>query len=113
MNHKLLSLLEYGFGVGSLLIYSGGIIVLVTSGGQQEYEEVAYDNSLIRIAYFTVYAVTVLLLLFRWQKTIQTLRQDYWIFSLILVAAISLRVFAFSNDQINEIAATKINEKIQ
>jgi exopolysaccharide production protein ExoQ len=90
MNSKLLSSLEYGFGVGSLLIYSGGIIVLVTSGGQQEYEEVAYDNSLIRIAYFTIYAVTVLLLLFRWQKTIQTLRQNYWTFSLVLVAAISL-----------------------
>lgn len=90
MNHRLLSLLEYGFGVGSLLIYAGGIIVLVTSGGQQEYEEVAYDNSLIRIAYFTVYAVTVLLLLLRWQKTIQTLRQDYWIFALVLVAGISL-----------------------
>lgn len=98
MNYKLLSLLEYGFGVGSLLIYSGGIIVLVTSGGQQEYEEVAYDNSLIRIAYFTVYAVTVLLLLFRWQKTIQTLRQDYWIFSLVLVAAIS---FIWSSEKAN------------
>lgn len=89
MNNKLLSSLEYGFGVIALLIYAGGVIVLVTSGGQQEYEDIAYDNSLIRIAYFTIYAVTVLLLALRWQKTIQTLRQDYWIFSLVLVAAIS------------------------
>ncbi len=89
MNHKLLGFLEYGFGVTSLLIYSGGIVVLVTSGGQQEYEEVAYDNSLIRITYFAIYIITVLLLSFRWRKTWQTLRQDYWIFLLILVAAIS------------------------
>jgi exopolysaccharide production protein ExoQ len=89
MNNKLLSLLEYGFGVGSLLIYSGGVIVLVTSGGQQEYEEIAYDNSLIRAAYFTVYGITMLLLALRWRKTLQTLRQDYWIFSLVLLAAIS------------------------
>ena len=90
MNNKLLSLLEYWFGVGSLLIYSGGVIVLVTSGGQQEYEEVAYDNSLIRIAYFSIYGITLLLLSLRWRKTLQTLRQDYWIFSLVLIAAISL-----------------------
>jgi exopolysaccharide production protein ExoQ len=89
MNNKLLGLLEYGFGVGSLLVYTGGVIVLVTSGGQQEYEEVAYDNSLIRIAYFTIYGITVLLLSLRWRKTLQTLRQDYWIFSLVLIAAIS------------------------
>jgi exopolysaccharide production protein ExoQ len=89
MNNKLLSLLEYGFGVGSLLVYSGGVIVLVTSGGQQEYEDIAYDNSLIRIAYFTIYGITVLLLSLRWRKTLQTLRQDYWIFSLVLLAGIS------------------------
>jgi exopolysaccharide production protein ExoQ len=89
MNNKLLSLLEYWFGVISLLIYSGSVIVLVTSGGQQEYEEVTYDNSLIRAAYFSVYGITVLLLSFRWRKTLQTLRQDYWIFSLVVVAAMS------------------------
>ena len=89
MKNKLLSLLEYGFGVISLLIYSGGVIVLVTSGGQQEYEEVAYDNSLIRIAYFSIYGITILLLSLRWRKTLQTLRQDYWIFLLVLIAAIS------------------------
>jgi exopolysaccharide production protein ExoQ len=89
MNNKLLNLLEYGFGVAALLIYAGGVIVLVTSGGQQEYEEVAYDNSLIRIAYFSVYGITVLLLSLRWRKTLQTLRQDYWIFLLVLVTALS------------------------
>lgn len=98
MNNKLLSSLEYGFGVIALLIYSNGIVVLVTSGGQQEYEDVAYDNSLIRIAYFTIYLVTTLLLLLRWQKTLQTLRQDYWIFSLVLVAAIS---FIWSFEKLN------------
>jgi exopolysaccharide production protein ExoQ len=98
MNNKLLSLLEYSFGVISLLIYSGGVIVLVTSGGQQEYEEITYDNSLIRAAYFSVYGITLLLLSFRWRKTLQTLRQDYWIFSLVLIAAIS---FIWSFEKLN------------
>jgi exopolysaccharide production protein ExoQ len=98
MNNKLLSLLEYSFGVISLLIYSGSVIVLVTSGGQQEYEEITYDNSLIRAAYFSVYGITLLLLSFRWRKTLQTLRQDYWIFSLVLIAAIS---FIWSFEKLN------------
>jgi exopolysaccharide production protein ExoQ len=89
MNNKLLNFLEYGFGVGSLLVYAGGIIVLVISGGQQEYEEVTYDNSLIRIAYFSIYIITIILLSVRWRKTVQALRQNYWVFSLVLIAIIS------------------------
>jgi exopolysaccharide production protein ExoQ len=88
--NKPLKFVESGFAVVSLIIYSGAIILLVLSGGQQQYEEVEYDSSLIRIVFFVIYLITCLLLALRWKQTIDTLRQDYLVFALIILAAVSI-----------------------
>jgi exopolysaccharide production protein ExoQ len=94
---RLLKNLELGFVIVSILIFSGAIILLILSGGQQQYEEVESNNSsLIRIVWFAIYFITCSLLVFRWQKTLDTLRQDYWVFALITFAGISI---IWSSDQ--------------
>ena len=74
---KLLNLIENCFTVLSLMIFSGAIIVLVLSGGQQEYEEVSFDASLIRMIFFAIYLVTFVLLVLRWRKTLNILGQNW------------------------------------
>jgi exopolysaccharide production protein ExoQ len=88
--NKQLNFIEKGFSILSLFIFSGGVLSLVLSGGQQESENVVYDSSLIRITFFIIYAVTFLLLLLRWEKTIDTLRQDLWISPLVIMAVVSI-----------------------
>ena len=87
---KLLNLIENCFTVLSLMIFSGAIIVLVLSGGQQEYEEVSFDASLIRMIFFAIYLVTFVLLVLRWRKTLNILGQNWWIFPLVILSAISI-----------------------
>jgi exopolysaccharide production protein ExoQ len=88
--NKLLKSAEIGFTIVSLMILFGSVVLLVLSGGQQEYEDVPFDSSLIRINYFIIYAITIFLLMLRWKKTLETLRQDYWIFSLVLLCVVSI-----------------------
>jgi exopolysaccharide production protein ExoQ len=87
---KLLILVEQVFTVAALLIYSGAILTLVLSGGEQQNEFVEFDSSLIRLIYLFIYIITFLLLILRWRKTFYTLSQDRWIFPLIVLAAISI-----------------------
>jgi exopolysaccharide production protein ExoQ len=88
--NKQLNFIEQLFTILSLFIFSGGVLVLVLSGGQQEYEDVSYDSSLIRIAFFSIYTITFLLLVLRWEKTLDTLKQDSWIFLLVTIAVLSI-----------------------
>ncbi len=87
---KLLILVEQGFTVVALLIYSGAVLTLVLSGGEQQNEFVEFDSSLIRLIYLFIYIITLFLLILRWRKTFYTLSQDRWICPLIMLAAVSI-----------------------
>ncbi|MEA5602599.1 O-antigen ligase family protein [Nostoc sp. UHCC 0252] len=89
---KLLIFAEEGFTVIALLMYSGAIFVLVLSGGAGQDEVVEYDASLIRVLFFFFYAVTFLLLILRWKKTLHFLifSKDIWLYSLIIFALVSI-----------------------
>ncbi|MDD1436381.1 O-antigen ligase family protein [Dolichospermum sp. ST_sed10] len=88
--NKVLIFSEQVFTVAALIIYSGGILTLILSGGMQENAFVEFDSSLIRIMYFLIYIVTIFLLALRWQKTLYFLSLDRWIFALILLSTVSL-----------------------
>lgn len=87
---KILIFSEQVFTIVSLLMYSGAIFVVVLSGGAGQSELVEYDSSLIRIIYFLIYLVTLVLLVLRWKKTLYFLRKDFWLYSLILLSAVSI-----------------------
>ncbi|MEH2075629.1 MAG: O-antigen ligase family protein [Nostoc sp.] len=89
---KLLIFAEQGFTVAALLMYSGAIFAVLLSGGAGQNESIEYDSSLIRIIFFLLYAVTFLLLVLRWKKTLYflVLQKDLFIYSLIILAAVSI-----------------------
>ncbi|MEH2410789.1 O-antigen ligase family protein [Nostoc sp.] len=89
---KLLIYAEQGFTVAALLIYSGAILTLVLSGGAGQDEAVEYDSSLNRIAFFVIYAITLLLLVLRWKKTLYVLvfSKDIFLYSLLMLAVVSI-----------------------
>ncbi|MBW4675452.1 MAG: O-antigen ligase family protein [Desmonostoc geniculatum HA4340-LM1] len=87
---KLLIYSEYGFTVASLLVYAGAVITLVLSGGALQQDHVEYDNSLTRIAYLIIYAITLLLLVLRWKKTISILIKGFLFYPIFILAAISI-----------------------
>ncbi len=88
--NKSLKYLETSFTVTSIIIFVGAIVMVILSGGQQEYEDVTYDSSLIRIIYFIIYIIIAILLAVRWKNTLVTLRQENLIFPLIFLAIISI-----------------------
>ncbi|WP_341531523.1 O-antigen ligase family protein (plasmid) [Nostoc sp. UHCC 0302] len=88
---KILGFIEQGFTIISLLIYSGGPLTLIISGGANQADvEVTYDTSIIRIFYFLIYLVTFFLLLIRWRKVVYILNQDIFIWILTSLAVISI-----------------------
>ncbi|MEH2354327.1 O-antigen ligase family protein [Nostoc sp.] len=87
---KILIFAEQGFTIASLLMYSGAIFVLVLSGGAGQNDLVEYDSSVIRIIFSLIYAVTVVLLVLRWKKTLYLLSKSFLLYSLILLAAVSI-----------------------
>ena len=109
--NQQLNFIEKAFTILSLFIFSGGVLVLVLSGGQQEYEEVSYDSSLIRIAFFSIYAITFLLLSLRWKHTLDTLKQDYWIFSLVIIAVVSI-VWSFEKSNTSKDVFTLVGSSL-
>ncbi|MDZ8031987.1 MULTISPECIES: O-antigen ligase family protein [unclassified Nostoc] len=87
---KILIFAEQVFTILSLLMYSGAIFVVVLSGGAGQTDLVEYDSSVIRIIYSLIYLVTLVLLILRWKKTLYFLRKDFWLYSLILLSAVSI-----------------------
>ncbi|MFN6529633.1 O-antigen ligase family protein [Nostoc sp. ChiSLP03a] len=87
---KILIFAEQVFTIMSLLMYSGAIFVVVLSGGAGQSDLVEYDSSVIRIIYSFIYLVTLVLLVLRWKKTLYFLRKDFWLYSLILLSAVSI-----------------------
>ncbi|MBW4670966.1 MAG: O-antigen ligase family protein [Cyanomargarita calcarea GSE-NOS-MK-12-04C] len=92
---KLLELAELGFTVISLLLYSGGPLTVILSGGASEGEEgeeasEGGDSSLILIFFLVNYIITSVLLALRWKKAIFVLKKNNWITALVALAVISV-----------------------
>ncbi|MGV0101904.1 O-antigen ligase [Nostoc sp. DSM 114160] len=87
---KKILIFEQVFTIMSLLMYSGAVFVVVLSGGAGQGDLVEYDSSVIRIIYSFIYLVTLVLLVLRWKKTLYFLRKDFWLYSLILLSAVSI-----------------------
>ena len=83
--------LEYVFTILSLIIYSGGILTLVVSGGAGQADvEVNYDTSSIRIFYFLIYLITFSLLVLRWRGVIEIINRDKYIWVLVALPLVSI-----------------------
>lgn len=77
---------EKWFTVLSLLLYSGGPLTVILSGGYSQGDTggaAAQDVSLILFLFMVNYAISLMLLILRWKKAIDTYRQDF-LFSLLL-----------------------------
>lgn len=90
---KFFSLGEKWFTIASLLIYSGGPLTVVLSGGASEGDGSGggnYDNSLILLIFLLNYFISFCLLVIRWKKAIYILKYDRYISILISLAVISI-----------------------
>jgi exopolysaccharide production protein ExoQ len=88
---KIYLFLEQAFTVLALIIYSGGVLTLLVSGGTGEVDvEVTYDTSSIRIFYFSIYLITFALLLLRWRKVLYIIRQDKFLWILVVLPLLSI-----------------------
>ncbi|MDZ7960109.1 MAG: O-antigen ligase family protein [Aulosira sp. DedQUE10] len=83
--------LEKIFTVVALLIYSGGLLLLILSGGANESDvEVNYDTSIYQIAYILIYLITLFLLGLRWKKTIYVLSKNKFVLLLLGITLLSI-----------------------
>lgn len=87
---KLLEFAEQGFTVISLMIYAGGLLLLLLSGGANESDvEVNYDTSVFQLFFIFIYIVTFFLLILRWKKVLEVFSKDIFIWVLLGVTLIS------------------------
>ncbi|MBD2336439.1 O-antigen ligase family protein [Calothrix sp. FACHB-156] len=83
--------LEKVFTVVALLIYSGGLLLLVLSGGANESDvEVNYDTSLYQVVFILIYFITILLLGLRWKRTLYVLGKNKFVLLLLGLSLFSL-----------------------
>jgi len=91
---KLLALSEQVFTVVSLMLYSGGPLTVILSGGANEGDaeggSAQMDSSFILLLFFVNYLIVCFLLLIRWKKVLHLLSKDKFIWVLIGIAIVSL-----------------------
>jgi O-antigen ligase len=90
---KLLQFAEQGFAIVCLMLYGGGPLTLILSGGASEGDgtgSVKADNSLIQLLFMLVYVVTFFLLVARWKKVLYVLRKDRLIWGLGAIPIVSI-----------------------
>jgi O-antigen ligase len=85
---KFIRLLENAFAIGSLLLFSQGFFLLFLGTDLDSNPDV--DNLFLRLIFQIIYLITFVLLLLRWNKTIQSVKGNWWIFILIGLAIISI-----------------------
>jgi exopolysaccharide production protein ExoQ len=94
--NKYLRAAEEVFTVISLILYTSGVILLILTGGGgqglNDDEELIkpIDFSLQQTIFFVNYAISAVLLLFRWKKAAFTLSKDWTIWLLMLMAVVSV-----------------------
>jgi exopolysaccharide production protein ExoQ len=77
---------ERGFTILSLIIYSGGFLSLIKSGGASQGEAdfiSETDSSLALIVFQLIYFITFILLVLRWRKVLYILQRDKFIWILV------------------------------
>lgn len=89
---KLLTLAEQGFTIVSLVLYSGGPLSVILSGGYSEGEQAAApaDFALIQLLFLLNYLITFVLLVLRWKKVVYIFRKDRFIGLLVGIAVFSI-----------------------
>ncbi len=85
---RTLPLLEKGFALISLFLFSEGIISLVLSGGADEFN-IAFDGTLLRQIFAVVHLVSLCLLVLRWKKVLAMLQCNGLIVAIIAYIAVS------------------------
>ncbi len=88
---KLLAFFEPIFTTVSLVLYSGGVLTVILSGGRSEGDVIQeFDSSLSRLLFVLIYLVTFFLLTLRWKKVLYLLSKDRWLSLLVGIAVISV-----------------------
>ncbi|MBD1919983.1 O-antigen ligase family protein [Microcoleus sp. FACHB-831] len=90
---KILEFFEQPFTALSLVLYSGGPLTVILTGGASEGEEGAAeegDFALIQLIFLLIYAVTFFLLVARWKKVVYLLSKDKFIWLLVAFAVVSI-----------------------
>lgn len=91
---KLLLFAEHAFTIASLMLYSGGPLTVILSGGANEGEletgGAQIDSSLILLLFFVNYLATCFLLVLRWKKVLFVLSKDRLIGLLVGFAIVSV-----------------------
>ncbi|WP_424097677.1 O-antigen ligase family protein [Moorena producens] len=79
------------FTTVSLVLYSGGVLTVILSGGRSEGDVIQeFDSSLSRLLFVLIYLVTFFLLTLRWKKVLYLLSKDRWLSLLVGIAVISV-----------------------
>lgn len=88
---KLLAFFEPIFTTVSLVLYSGGVLTVLLSGGRSEGDVIQeFDSSLSRLLFVLIYLVTFFLLTLRWKKVLYLLSKDRWLSLLVGIAVVSV-----------------------
>lgn len=87
----ILGLFESGFVILSLLLYSGGVLAVVLSGGISQGDiQQDFDTGLIRLIFSLNYVITFFLLTLRWKKVVYFASRNVLFWALIGFAFASI-----------------------
>ncbi|BBD58441.1 O-antigen polymerase [Nostoc sp. HK-01] len=90
---KMWDFLEYGFTTLALMLYTGGPLTVLVSGGVNEGEVEFYegsDNTLIKVTFLFIYFITFFLIALRWKKLVYLWQKDSYILLLIGISTASI-----------------------
>ena len=85
---RTFQLLEKGFVLISLFLFTGGVIALILSGGADEFT-ISYDGALLRLVFAVIHSISLCLLVLRWKKVLALLQCNGLIVALIVFVSAS------------------------
>jgi len=88
---KIGHLLEQGFIILSLMLYTGGVLPVILSGGVSEGESSgSVDYSIMKLLFTVIYFITLYLLILHWKTTLYLLGKDVFILILLGITVASI-----------------------
>ena len=89
---KIINLSKQGFTVLSLLLFSGGPITIIMTGGDspKDGREAPSSFLLMQIIFLVIYTITLFLLIKRWKQVLNLLIKEKFIVLLIGLALVSI-----------------------
>ena len=81
---------EKVFSVVSLLLFSQGFFTIILGVSGVGGEEGDVDSIFLRLGFLGIYAISLALLIFRWQRSLSFLKTNLWLLFLIGVAIVSV-----------------------